>query len=84
MPMQLRRRQPEQAAAVVAPQDLEQEPRDRVEREERGEDLPVVALARMHPQQAERGDRERRGRLVDLRRVHGQAPQLRARRAGAP
>ena len=39
-----------EAAAVVAAQELEHEARDRIEREERGEHLPVVALARVHPE----------------------------------
>ena len=44
----------------------------------RGEDLPVVTLPRQYPEQAERGDRERGGRLVDLCRMHGFAPHANA------
>ncbi len=58
---------------------LEQEPRDGVEGKEHGEDLPVVALARVHADEADGGDRERRRGLVDLRGVHRQAPHAGAR-----
>ena len=60
---------------VVAPQDLEEEPRAGVEGKEGGEHLAVVALAGLHEEEARRGDRERRGRLVDLGRVDGVAPR---------
>ena len=64
--------------ARITPQDLDQEPRDRVERKRGREDLTVVALAGQDEEEADRCDCERRGRLVDLRGVHGLAPHAHA------
>src|SRR5690348_11257415 len=75
----LRGRDAEEAAAIVAPQELEQESNDRVEREERREDLAVVALARVDDEQADGRDRERRRGLVNLCRMHIKAPRVPAR-----
>src|SRR6185503_19614273 len=68
-PDELGRAEVQRAAAVVAPEELDEEPCERVEADERQEHLAVVALPPVHPEEEERRDRERRRRLVDLRRV---------------
>src|SRR5688572_13491757 len=56
---ELRGREPEHSATCIAAQDLDDRSRDRIERKERREDLPIVTLAREDDVEAHERDDER-------------------------